>query len=171
MVDSKAKTEPHAPKWLHKAKMDAWAFIYCWFVARILFWSDFYEMNKITLFQKCPDSCLRRLQHCMWYKKWFTLHKEWDGNSTTRFNFGNKQRKNPQNHLASYPQSFLSYFYSIPLKNSWRILFTFSKWNLGCLIRGHLSHLFPPPVYFSGSNDSAVNEIWNIIFSWLNVKH
>lgn len=89
----------------------------------------------------------------------------------TRFNFGKKQRKNPQNRLASYPQSFLSYFYGIPLKNSWRILFTFSKWNLGCLIHGHLSHLFPPPVYFSGSNDSAVNEIWSIIFPWLNVKH
>lgn len=84
-----------------------------------------------------------------------------------RFNFGKKkkQQKTPQNLLASYPQSLLSEsygklsFYGILLKNSQRILFTFSKGNLGCLIHGHLSNLLLPPVYFSGSNDSAVNEI------------
>lgn len=88
-----------------------------------------------------------------------------------RFNFGEKNnRKNPLNFLASYPQSFLSSSYGILLKNSWRMLFTFSKSNLSCLRHGHLSNLVPPPVYFSSSNDSAISEIENTIFPWLNVK-
>lgn len=36
-------------KWLQKAKMDALTFIYCCFVAQVLFLSELYGMKTITL--------------------------------------------------------------------------------------------------------------------------